>query len=165
MEKMCLVLGAGASKPYGYPLGFELKQRIIQYCISKPPDCALPKDLVHHQKILEDVARRLDGSPALTIDHFLDEFRAYLEHTPDWELGQHTRMAVAAVLLRHEYRTEIMDGWYNDLARHLSTRDCRTPLRIITFNYDRSLEYMLTQILAGASPHACKRGCSISPAR
>ena len=48
MERMssptvCLILAAGASKPYGYPLGWQLKERIIQYCLSKPPDCAPPE--------------------------------------------------------------------------------------------------------------------------
>jgi hypothetical protein len=110
MNRVCLVLGAGASKPYGYPLGFELKQRIIQYCLSKPQDCAVPSELKKHHEILEDVAHRLDTSASLTIDQFLDEFRNCIEHTNDWEIGQHARMAVAAVLFRHEYQPFVTAG-------------------------------------------------------
>ena len=30
--KTCFILGAGASKPYGYWLGSELKREILRYC-------------------------------------------------------------------------------------------------------------------------------------
>src|SRR5271163_5011571 len=93
---LCIILGAGASKPYGYPLGGELKQRIIQYCISKPQDCAPEENLYETWGHLEAVAQRLDFSQAQTIDQFLEEFRGVIDGR-DYELGQHARMAVAAV--------------------------------------------------------------------
>ena len=155
--KLCLILGAGASKPYGYPLGFELKQRIIQYCISEPRECALPEKLDQTWKTLEGVAQRLDDSSAPTIDRFLEEFRGIPEGH-DYELGQHARMAVAAVLFRHEYgEREITHGWYNVLARHLNNRGLDVePLKIVTFNYDRSLEHYVSKKLArtGEQPNA-----------
>ncbi len=111
MERMssptvCLILGAGASKPYGYPLGWQLKERIIQYCLSKPPDCAPPEKRAETWDKLEQFGRRFDQDQSATIDAFLSTLRR------EDELGRHGRMAIVAVLRTYEHCYEERKEWY-----------------------------------------------------
>jgi hypothetical protein len=139
----CLILGAGASRPYGYPLGWQLKERVIQYCLSKPRDAAPRTLLSNTHATLEEFACRfdIDGSP--TIDAFLAKLIAGGEH----ELSRHGRMAIVAVLSTYERPFIAARGWYPQLAQFIGSDERASPLKIVTFNYDRSLEAFFCQYL------------------
>jgi len=148
--KLCIILGAGASKPYGFPLGSDLKQRVIQYCLSRPYDCALEPHRPRTWEFLEKAARELDESPAQSIDEALQRFKDPLGD--GYEIGEHARMAVTAVLFSNERKQPLDQGWYHEhLSRHINNRityaDPTGPLNIVTFNYDRTLEYYVPPIL------------------
>lgn len=138
-SKVCLILGAGASKPYGYPLGWELKQRIIQYCLSQPPYCAPPEKCSETWDKLERFARRFDHDDSATID-------AFLETLPkDDELGRHGRMAIVAVLSTYEHKYDERAEWYDKIFAFLESKTDSASLKVVTFNYDRSLEFFLSR--------------------
>ena len=138
-----LVLGAGASCPYGFPTAKELKNRICEV-FSNP-----------------DVIRRLAEGLERSRDQFV-EFResfwrsgtssvdAFLEGRPEFlDVG---KLAIAYCLIPFEneadlYRPPTDDGdWYLYLSERLNASFDEfenNKLSIITFNYDRSLEHHL----------------------
>ena len=87
--KTCLILGAGASKPYGYPLGWQLKERMIQYCLSKPPYCAPPDKRDETWDKLEQFAQRFDDDESPTIDLFSTSSQGKMNSggTAEWPLS------------------------------------------------------------------------------
>jgi len=135
-----LVLGAGASCPYGFPMGAALLTRLQEYDESlwqMLADCGFK----HCQYV--KFIRALSCQEYSSIDEFLI---AQEEHR---EIG---KAALASTLIRLE-RPERLEtdstpsDWYTSF---LSTRNwsCDDALSrewnipfIITFNYDRSLEY------------------------
>ena len=139
--KTCLILGAGASKPYGYPLGWQLKERIIQYCLSKAPYCAPPEKLSETWHRLEQFARRFDEDDSTTIDAFLNTL------PKNDELGRHGRMAIVAVLSAYEDAFDERERWYGSVLDLLEAPGDFTSLKIITFNYDRSFEFFVSRYI------------------
>lgn len=153
MAKTVLVLGAGASLPYGYPLGGELRQKILQlnYQTVFGP-IRVPKVL--HQQV------------QAKMEHFREAFRhsqmnsidAFLGRRPEFqEIG---KKCIAAVLLGCE-NVELLftenskkDHWYKYFFNHLAKSDwddlAFADIAIITFNYDRSLEHFLYVALQNA---------------
>ena len=143
-----LLLGAGASKPYGLPLGGELRDAIYTYADSDIPEVAVA--LFEGCGITTDevrtFARHFDRSRAPSID-------AFLENRP--ELAEAGKLLLAYELSRREsvdaFRGRVDDDWYAYLWRRMvvGADDARglanNHLRIVTFNYDRSLEYILYQ--------------------
>jgi hypothetical protein len=149
-----LVLGAGASYPYGFPLGTPLKNDVIFRLSGNAGEqgeafMKLLKEMDFDYKRQKEFARALHGSKQPSIDAFLQERR------PEFlELG---KAAIAALLIPHEYLHNLLllehelsndlsgQRWYGYLLNLLGTYDefCNNNLSIITFNYDRSLEYYL----------------------
>lgn len=132
------VLGAGASKPYGFPLGNEIKQMIL---------AELSTDLgkEHYRACgfdnqqVEEFITVLTASPYDTIDTILTA-RASLK-----DIG---RFAIASVLAPCERQNSLFPpkDWYKHIYHRLQLDDPRAPappLSIVTFNYDGSLEYYL----------------------
>jgi SIR2-like domain len=131
-----LVLGAGASQPYGYPLGSGLRNIL----------CSEDSDFIS----LVEKAGHARGQ----VMHFMTEFGnsnlasvdVFLERRPTLaELG---RTMIAAALLRCE-NGRLQGDWYSYLwqllAQEAPTIDSfrRNNLRVITFNYDTSIERFL----------------------
>jgi hypothetical protein len=137
-----LVLGAGASIPYGYPSGAGLVKNIFQsitntdwreiynaYDVSDSEMSALKSELYLSQK--------------LSID-------AFLEHRP--EFLRAGKIAIALSLLSNENPDLLSDfdirdtGIYHFLYNSLAAtweEFKHNRLTVITFNYDRSLEHFL----------------------
>ena len=152
-----LILGAGASKPYGFPLGQELKNQIIRITKSPGP---LRSQLIEagfsEQKISEyntDLVRSIHP----TID-------AFLEDRPSRrEIGA---FSIAQILMPLENEENLFPNrdWYPILFREL---DFRRPellpaiTGIISLNYERSLEHFLhetiTRTFEGESREAAKK--------
>ncbi len=150
-----LVLGAGASMDYGFPSGQKLKALVWNGLrLKERPLCAFlvasgykPKDIASFREDL-----------LLSSDFSID---AFLEHHEEYrEIG---KMAIAYTLLPFENEYELFDYW---LKRHIEDKPpevhrqhwyqllwdkLSTPLdkfslndlSVVTFNYDRSLEYYL----------------------
>jgi len=158
-RKTVLILGAGASWAYGFYTGAELIKRI----------CERFEDL-HAKLTLDDnkrpelrtegraFAQTLRRSGATSID-------AFLEHRP--ELRETGKVAIASVLLPCEKEDALFDWhsdraadhWYGYLWRYLAADGeqhlTQRPVRIVTFNYDRSLEQYLwitAQNMFGVGP-------------
>lgn len=145
-RKTTLVLGAGASAPYGLPVGSELRAQI----------CALPRDvtpllrLVHETDgdVFVNFRKAFERSGLQSIDSFL------ARNVQFEELGC---TAIAACLLfseqskRLRYSGEQLNtDWYGYLWNEMvdgvtdieQLVNCNN-VSFITFNYDRSLEAFL----------------------
>ena len=158
-----LILGAGTSCPYGFPAGLQLKARICKALNVHLPSDYQPTHTKREMGIdndfkevfpytyVQDFSRNLVSSPDASID-------AFLEHHPEYkEIGHR---AIASILLAYETHASLFDDWVlkwddpNNNEKHWyqllfsnlnSTFDgfSKNQLSIITFNYDRSLEYFL----------------------
>ena len=149
-----LVLGAGASQPYGYPLGCELKNQIWRTLRSdsdpayrdEPRErvCQLLRSSGFRSGELAVFSEKLERTPRSTIDEFL-ECR-----------GEFNRLGKAAItlqLLTHQARRATAKGvqgeaglWYHLLYQRLGTSlddISGNKLTVVTFNYDRSLDDFL----------------------
>jgi len=143
-----LILGAGASMPYGFPSGGALRDSL----------CGLFQDSVRrsifeslgfsqHDLKVFCVNFRESGIPS--IDEFL-----YYRGQDFGELGKY---AIAAEIISLErpggvfLSSKEQGNWYEFLWTSLrGTWDdfAENKLRIVTFNYDRSLEYYLARALS-----------------
>lgn len=156
-----LILGAGASQPYGFPLGRQLLNRI---CQQLGPE----KHTIDQYKVLIDL-----GRTSTDIENFRNALRysdygsvdEFLEYNPDYmDLG---KLVIASALIPYEDEKRLFpphaqaDHWYKLLADALEVKSkavCDNQLSVLTFNYDRSLEvYLLTVIQE-------RRHCSLSEA-
>lgn len=142
-----LILGAGASKPYGFPLGRELL-----FKIRTELDPAVPSPL--REKLLKqyidpyhigDFHRELTYADTLSVDAFLELRQEFLE------VG---KLAMTFSLIEcEEEKTTLFDKrldephWYQYLLEELVTPSIddltENKLSIITFNYDRSIDHYL----------------------
>jgi hypothetical protein len=146
-----LILGAGASIPYGFPSGLQLQAMICE-AIQTQED--IREDLaksIGPEASVQDFYNNLLLSSEMSIDAFLEHNRKYLD------IG---RRAIANVLLRKESHNKLFYDW---IEKRLNERNTdkhwyqllfsklnatfedfeNNNLKIITFNYDRSLEYFL----------------------
>lgn len=144
-NRTTLVLGAGASVAFGYPLGDELRQKILE---------------VRNR----DSLLRQAGLPSRKLREFVDTFQqsqmasidAFLARRPEFgEIGKRT---IAALLLEAEQKVSISgcvheDRWYQYLLNRMLPESWDDldfeKLSVITFNYDRSFEqYFLVSLQA-----------------
>jgi hypothetical protein len=142
--KRVLVLGAGASCTYGYPVGTQLRRKILEATEdSMGAEGTFPIGLV--REFREAFAQ----SQSMSIDRFLSRRSDFAD------IG---RYAIAQVLLQDEDASEpkLMgepDGehWYRYLLDRLTSDDWDafdpSWLTVVTFNYDRSLEWYLMHSL------------------
>jgi len=141
-----LVLGAGASRPYGLPLGAELRNSICR--IADGHD-VLAKTIQRFANIDLDetvnFARQFKRSHVKSIDAFLAKRNEFTE------IG---KLVIATVLIEKENPDRLLDAvdaehWYSYIWNlMISDIDNISQLqsnriKFITFNYDRSLEYFL----------------------
>jgi hypothetical protein len=154
-NKHVLVLGAGASQPFGFPTGIQLSKLVAQ-------------NFLEGHNAFDRLAEL--GFPREKIRGFRDAFfrsgknsiDAFLEHRTDlMELG---KLATAAVLIPFE-REDALFGYDNNWLRYLYNRMNTSfaeygshQLSILTFNYDRSVEHFLLTSLQnsyGKNPDEC----------
>ena len=135
-----LILGAGASKPFGFPIGGELLNRIRANVPQQhsPLHTALMEQK-HTESRVAEFYQKLAAADVRSIDHFLDQT---VQGDPDFtEIG---RMAIATELFVDEIasaRLLTQQNWYYELRELLvhSLRAKGPTVAIVTFNYDRSL--------------------------
>jgi len=148
-----LVLGAGASKPYGFPLGAELVDRICRSFLHGFGVYFGDFDCRWEEGDCQEFLDRLRKSGRQSIDVFL-------EHNPS--LAEIGKLAIAQSLTEREDTLFELDSqvrdpedhWYPWLFQWLAQGApddfARKPLAIITYNYDRSLEHYLFTALRHA---------------
>jgi hypothetical protein len=143
-NKTVLVLGAGASKEYGFPTGIELRKKILKL----QDDLDFISVITQNNKgFLRKFFDAFKYSQAKSIDLFLGK-------NPDYEeIG---KKLIAIVLFSSENRValfseDIEDDWYSYLVHKISYPSWEdfdpSWLKIINFNYDRSLETYLLETL------------------
>lgn len=152
--KTILVLGAGASMPYGFPSGGTLCD-IVK--VELRPTHAELRDMQVEPRPYEMFREELKTAGRGSVD-------AFLESRPD--LLEYGKLAIALVLLPRERHNNLFDKWPNrrlqrvkpektggghwyELMLNMLTQGRKfdevdlTRLGVITFNYDRSLEHYL----------------------
>ena len=139
--KTLFILGAGASKPFGYPTGIELREIILRMSVLPDVVSALTpvneESTWYEKSVLKFISEFLKSS-VYSIDYFL-------EKRPEFtEIG---KMSIAACLIGYEKDQELRNhangNWYMYLYDRLksSFEDFdKNNISFITFNYDRSLE-------------------------
>jgi len=139
-----LILGAGASQPFGFPSGKELVNKICSvFSDPQRSQYSLMMQAGHPQPEVQAFRNVLyDANPA-SVD-------AWLEHNPKFiPIG---KAAIATLLLDYERKSKFRpeNNWYELLFQDLDSpfnQFQENKLKIVTFNYDRSLEqYLFTKL-------------------
>lgn len=170
-RKTVLVLGAGASYAYGFPLGVELKDRIYSLVNS-----GYAERLGCSKEEAEEFSLALARTPVYSID-------AFLERRPEFiNIG---KKFIAFCLLPHE-KTKVLfediiikrihsrqskntlpvEDWYQYLFNLLGNSPdqfLKNQLVVVTFNYDRSLEHYIFEGLKNSfnlDDEDCRRAIS-----
>lgn len=142
-EPTVLVLGAGASHPYGFDTGTALLERARGYHLEALANSIQPLPAMDAPPLLAALAHTLDSS----ID-------AMIEHLPNLEASG--KNLIARMLLQQERaalagRHGATRHWYRTLFAALDapTLDAfrKNRVTIVTYNYERSLEYALVMAL------------------
>lgn len=136
-----ILLGAGASKPFGFPLGPELKQ-IVTQCARDNGIQQRLKQLGCDSSHLTDLVECLRYGRFATIDEFLDAKKSFRE------VGGYI---IAESILQRENRDNIFPirDWFHFLYSklHKKALSGETPnVVFVSLNYDRSLEYFFSMV-------------------
>ena len=147
-----LVLGAGASVPYGFPTGHELKWQIIGAAHNRQvqPYQDIRRAIAAckvNEDTLKEFGRALQHSGSRSVDDFLEYRMDFLD------VG---KIAIASALVRCEKLARLFpqdgDLYQRIFAALKAPRDHwqENKLTVVTFNYDRSLDHYCTTALAHA---------------
>lgn len=155
------ILGAGASKPYGFPTAEELKNAICtEYRRSLDEN-----NIQYYVEQVEEFTSLFFNSGETSIDSFLARYEGIdgYKHIID-----HGKMSIFLSILNYE-RTSILNrkifgidnDWYSWLYRQMRPEKNidefqENKVAIITFNYDRSLEYAFFTYLLNSFAFARK---------
>lgn len=135
------ILGAGASHPYGLPLGYTLVSDIVQVLNSSRSNF---KNWGFTDTQIQRFHDAIKFAKPKAIDDLLVQRKEFLE------IG---KLAIAHTLTQYEkeenlFRRDNSEDWYGYFVDHLRTSKGPPPnerYAFITFNYDRSLEYFLAK--------------------
>ena len=141
------VLGAGASKPYGFPTGEELLDSVLRGMSLEPGWRSHLAKLEFDQKQVDAFRRDFLESGQPSVDLFV-------EHRPEYErLG---KAAIALGLIPRENHSWVFpppdtdaphdhnDNWYQYIFEKMNApfdQFGENQVSFVTFNYDRSLEH------------------------
>jgi hypothetical protein len=148
------VIGAGASKPFDFPTGAELRQKLCTGLATGGDISNLLVRLGHSSSSIEEFRRAFQCSALQSID-------AFVAYQPKWQ--QYAEMAIAAALLPIENALRLTtvgnrpgnSDWYGLLWSSLVEGTAAPPdllnnkVKFITFNYDRSLDQFLLDAISG----------------
>lgn len=149
-RRLVLVLGAGASMPYGFPSGRGLKMQIIS---SLEPGTDSPmfrqlRDADFPTKQIGEFQNALKKSAKQSVDSFLEHRIEFLK------VG---KAAIACALIPMESEQSFFSdnrwNWYEYFFNRLNARFeefDKNSVSVLTFNYDRSLEHYLFIALKNA---------------
>lgn len=141
-KRTCLLLGAGASKHLGFPLGGELRSQMLK-------ELWEVKNL-RPEQIPDDFKRNGEN-----ISLFYDRLAYGSWSSPDACLEKHSEFANVGKYLMCKLLSDIEDidqitrlgGWYENLVSAINvdhpSKLKDNGLSIVTFNYDRSIDVRL----------------------
>jgi hypothetical protein len=142
-EPTVLIVGAGASKPFGFPIGTELKERICSELLDTKTDVHIIINEFNGSQ-LQSFVKDLKYSGFYSVDAFLEVRQEYEK------IG---KRAIAAILLEEEARNEnqlfASNTWFQYLFNILTNNSKNldsfqsNKISIITYNYDRAIEHYL----------------------
>lgn len=153
-----LIVGAGASVPYGYPTGVQLRNELC--------NPANLKDLAEFvdKSLIEKFCEEFSSAQRYSIDSFLshraDEYILLdNENQSRFTFGKLGKLAIASQLLKRENPFNLEnpidsnDHWLMYLWSCLTPNDLpksefkNNNIKIITFNYDRVIEQYFQTVL------------------
>ncbi len=140
--KTCLLLGAGASAHLGFPLGADLKYQILGELNSqrKKPKDQLPEDFRKGAEDLNEFFEHLAFDDWSSPDAFLEK------HPEVMTTGKYL-ITRSLSQCESEWGVASNRGWYNRLISAIGVDHVdklkRNQLSIVSFNYDRSLDFRL----------------------
>lgn len=160
-EPTVFIIGAGASVPYGFPTGVQLKTAIIDEFVGKfnsmVDSRTITMETFFDEDEAKDEARNFIAAFKEAISPSIDFF---LSANPD--LGQIGRMAIVLSIMESELnyflmesRGEKVNDWFDklftEMARNLTFAEGyrefankeHNNVTFITFNYDRLLEHLI----------------------
>jgi hypothetical protein len=145
-----LVLGAGASAPFGFPTGQGLKDRVCDTILRSPQSVNTLKSLGFNEEKIAHFRAALTNSGRSSVDAFLEYREDFLD------IG---KAAIALTILPYETTSRLFKDWihkgsgeegnwydllFSALTDGVPFDDVdKNSISIITFNYDRSLEHYL----------------------
>lgn len=141
-RKTCLLLGAGASKHLGFPLGNELRKKILFELLGQK-DKDQDKMPEEFRRAGEDLAGFYDK---LAYGNWTSP-DAFLERHP--EFMQTGKYLICRCLTEFEqpWGITLNGGWYDSLVTAIHVDDPSrlkdNGLSVVTFNYDRSFDFRL----------------------
>jgi hypothetical protein len=143
------VLGAGASQPFGLPLGVELYRDVIDHFIVNGANRKLLLDTTSHREgQLDNFLNALRRSGLTSVDAFLE--RRYEEFL---DIGK-AAMAIELLLREQEGLLWNVPNWmlylYGRMGSESFAEFSNNDVSFVTFNYDRSLEHFLCTSLANS---------------
>jgi hypothetical protein len=157
--KTVFVLGAGASNPFGYPVGSGLYQAVLDnFQSGGPGNTHLLNTTRFMQKDVDGFLLALSRSGQTSVDAFLERrFEDFLE------IGK-AAMAIELMLRENEPLLWQQPNWMFNLFGRMSSETLEefdeNEVAFVTFNYDRSLEHFLCTSLAnyfGKPVEACAK--------
>jgi hypothetical protein len=158
-------LGAGASWPFGFPLGRGLLQNVVSEIQRQSEFYHRLTDCGFSPRHLQEFARDLLLSAQPSVD-------AFLENRPEFLDAGKAAIAAALIPIEDESRLHRPVGiqhWYEYLFNQLGPTRAdyeQSRLSIVTFNYDRSFEHFLFLALKasfGLSVDECKALLRVVP--
>jgi hypothetical protein len=156
------VIGAGASKPYGFPLGSELRNLTVdprprwpkRERVFRRNDLLSVLEVVDPEEQYGRFSIALQSSGYTSVDQFLEKNPRYTA------IGT---IAIALALIPCERREKLFppasprsDHWYEVLVEMLDVGDpkyLRNRVTLVTYNYDRSLETYLSHVIRSRLEH------------
>ncbi len=163
-NKTVFVLGAGASCPYGYPSGKELRSTIISSFWSQYESYINkhPKLQPSHDDILNKAREFMDIFEKSTTE----SIDLFLARNNEFEIMGKTAIILSIFAREHGsgFREQMAtdkrkQDWYSYIFRRLTddlvekndySRFCENNVSFITFNYDRSLEHLLYESIVNS---------------
>ncbi|MBU0769549.1 MAG: hypothetical protein KJ687_10700 [Proteobacteria bacterium] len=160
--KTVLVLGAGASKSYGFPIGSELVREIVEGLRPGSSNQLIPFLTTSGIKdqFIQTFRDELLFSGKYSVDKFLERRPEYVE------IG---KLSICFCLAKYENENILVNphpypgwGWYQYLFNLLDSdidRFHENNLSIINFNYDRSFEHSLFRAISSTYGSLLWREC------
>lgn len=160
-RKQVIITGAGASIPYGFPSGDRLLRDIATNFLTNYTSFYTRKHVkiglehTEEYRLIKDLVNTLNGIKGISIDKFLNLNQKFLTNGVE---------AICAEIIRYERNSinfmnrlkSTDEDWYTYLFSKMLDgldnieeikEEFHNNISIITFNYDRSLEFFLYENL------------------
>lgn len=153
MPENVIILGAGASKPFGFPLGEQLRSLIVtQPAPVDPNGVHAENPHLTFCSATRSFVNQLAASPAGTIDYFLSmrpEFTEIGQRAIAFHILNRELRLFRELVSRHAHDDDprpFSGDWHAPIVRSICARYAngeQLDLDVLTFNYDRCFEIAL----------------------